>query len=127
MYTTHFCNNVYRYVQIHNYNKHRYLVEFTRLCNNFYRYVQIHNYNKRRYLVECTRLISVITSTDTFKVIIIINAGIWLIAHDSAITSTDRNQTMGKSNKSKLSSYKKAKVRTNQLRLPMPEGVEPQI
>jgi hypothetical protein len=51
--------------------------------NNFYRYVQIHNYNKRRYLVECTRFISVITSTDTFKFIIIINVGIWLSVHDS--------------------------------------------
>ena len=48
-------------------------------------------------------------------------------AHDSAITSTDHNQTIGKSNNSKLSRNKKAKVRTNQLRLPMPKGVEPQI
>ena len=49
----------------------------------------MHNYNKRRYLVECTRLISVITSTDTFKCIIIINIGNWLSLHDSVITSTD--------------------------------------
>ena len=99
----------------------------TNFCNNFYRYIQIHNYNKRRDLVECTRFISVITSTDTFKFIIIINVGIWLSSHDSAITSTDHNQTIGKSNNSKLSRNKKAKGRTNQLRLPRPEGVEPQI
>jgi hypothetical protein len=50
-----------------------------------------------------------------------------LSAHDSAITSTNHIQTIGKSNNSKLSRNKKAKGRTKQLRLPMPKGVEPQI
>jgi hypothetical protein len=95
-----------------------YNYEFERIGRSYYRVVYTqpdtyvyynYEFEKRRYLVECTRLISVITSTDTFKFIIIINVCIWLSVHDSVITSTDHNQTIGKSNNSKLSRNKKAK------------------